>query len=104
MVATYTSLLPFPQPPLATRKCDVLTALQQALLSLGQFCDAGLAATLNSETVQLTKDLIITLLETRDHTNGIYFSSLQGYPTSPHPHPFLGRTTNIDYFKLSIKV
>ena len=87
MVAMYTSLLPFPQPPLASRKCDVLTALQQPLLSLGQLCDAGLAATLDSETVQLTKDLIITLLGTRDHINGLYFPPLQGYPTSPHPAP-----------------
>ena len=82
MVATRTALLSFPQPPLADRKCDVLPELQQPLLSLGQFCDAGFTSTLDSETFQLTKDGIATLSGTRDHTNGLYFIPLQGYPTS----------------------
>ena len=60
-MATHTALLPFPQIPLASRKCDVFPVLQQPLLSLGQFCDAGFTATLNSETVLLTKDGSTTL-------------------------------------------
>ena len=80
MVATHKALLPFPQPPLASRKCDVFLALQQPLLSLGQFCDAGFTATLASETVLLTKYDITALSGTRDHNNGIYFIPLQGYP------------------------
>ena len=88
MVAMNTSLLTFPQPPLSDRKCDVFMALQQPLLSLDQFCNAGFTATLDSETVQLTKDGITTLSGTRDHTNGLYFIPLQGYPTST-PSPLL---------------
>ena len=91
MVATHTSLLPFPQPPLAARKCDVLLALQQPLLSLGQLCDAGFTATLNSETVLLTKDVSITLSRTRDHKNGLYFIPLQVHPTS-NPSPLLKKS------------
>ena len=64
MVATHTAILPFPQLPLATRKCDFFLEIQQPLLSLGQFCDAGFTATLDSETVQLTKDSIATLAGT----------------------------------------
>ena len=71
MVATYTALLPFPHPPLAARKFDVFPALQQPLLSLGQLCDAGFTATLNSETVLLTKDSSTTLSGTRYHNNGL---------------------------------
>ena len=82
MVATHTALLPFPELPLDARKCDVFPALQQPLLYLGQFCDAGFTATLNSETVLLTKVGITTLSETRDHNNGLYFTPLQGYPNS----------------------
>ena len=88
MVATYTVLLRFPQLLLAAQKCDVLPALQQPLLSLGQFCDAGFTATLNSETVLLTKDGSTTLSGTRDHNNGLYFIPLQGYPNST-PSPLL---------------
>ena len=82
MVATHTALLPFPQPPLAARKFDVFLALQQPLLSLGQFCDAGFVATLTSETIRLTKDGSTILVGTRDHINGLYFIPLQGYPNS----------------------
>ena len=71
MVATHTALIHLPQPPLAAMKCDVFPALQQPLLSLGQFCDAGFTATLNSEKVLLTKDGSITLLGERDHNNGL---------------------------------
>ena len=88
MVAIHTHLPPFPQIPLSAWKCDVLPALQQSLLFLGQFCDTGFMATLDSETVELTKDGIATLLGTRDHTNGVYFIPLQGYPTS-NPSPLL---------------
>ena len=88
MVATHTYLIPFPQPPLAARKCDVLPALQQPLLFLGQFCDAGFTATLNSETILITKDGSTTLSGTRDHNNGLYFIPLQGYPNST-PSPLL---------------
>ena len=88
MVETHTSLLPFPQLPLAARKCNVLPALQQPLLSLGQFCDAGFTAPLTSDTVLLTKDGSTTLAGTRDHSNGLYFIPLQGYPNStPSPLP-----------------
>ena len=79
VVATHTYLLPLPHPPLAARKCDVFPALQQPLLSLGQLCDAGFTATLDSETDQLTKDGLVTLPGTRYHTNGLYFTPLQGY-------------------------
>ena len=88
MVATHTSLLPLPQPLLADRKCDVFPALLQPLLSLGQFCDAGFTATLNSETVLLTKGGRNTLSGTRDHNNGLYFIPLQGY-TNSTPSPLL---------------
>ena len=88
MVATHTALLPFPQLPISARKCDVSSALQQPLLFLGQFCNAGFTATLDSYTVQLTKYGIATLLGTRDHTNGLYFIPLQGYPTST-PFPLI---------------
>ena len=84
VVATHTYLLPFPQLHLATWKCDVLSALEQPLLSHGQFYDAIFKATIDSETVELTKDGIATLSGTRDHINGLYFILLQGYPTSPH--------------------
>ena len=88
IMATHTSLLPFPQLSLAARKFDVFPALQQPLLPLGQFCDAGFMATLNSETFQLAKDGRATLAGTRDHNNGIYFIPLQEYPTST-PSPLL---------------
>ena len=78
MVVMHTALLPFPQIPLFNRKCDVFSEFQQPLLSLGQFCDAGFTSTLNSETVQLTKDGSATLLGKRDHNNGLYFINLQG--------------------------
>ena len=71
MVATHTSLLPFSQIPLAARKYYVFPALQQPLLSLGQFCDTGFTATLTSETVLLTKDVSTTLEGTRDNINGL---------------------------------
>ena len=71
MVATHISLLPFPQLPLAARKCDIFPALQQPQLSLGQFCNAGFTATLNSENVLLTKDGSTTLAGTRDCNNGL---------------------------------
>ena len=92
MVATHTALLPLPQPPLAACKYDFLPVIQPPLLSLGQLCDAGFTDTLDSETVQLTKDGITTLPGTIDHTNGLYFIPLQGYPTSPPPHPYLRRS------------
>ena len=82
IVATHTALLPFPKTPLAARKCDVFPAIRQPLLSLGQFCDAGFTATLNSETVLLNKDGSTTLSGTRDHNNGLCFIPFQGYPTS----------------------
>ena len=89
MVATNTALLPFPQLPLADQNCNVFLALQQTLLSLGQFCDAGLKATLTSETFLLTKDCNTTLAGKRDHRNGLYFILLQGYPNSnPPPHTY----------------
>ena len=71
MVATHTSLLPFPQLPLAARKCDFFPALKQPLLSLGQFCNSEFTATLASETAHLTKDGSTTLAGTRDHSNGL---------------------------------
>ena len=80
MVETHTALLPFPQLPLYARKCDVFPALQQPLLSLGQFCDAVFTSTLTSEIVLLTNDGSTTLTGTRDHSNGLYFIPLQGYP------------------------
>ena len=86
MVATYTSLLTFPQLPLSAWKCDVFPALQQPLLYLGQFCDAGYTVILNSETVLLTKDSSTKLSGTRYHNNGLYFIPLQGYLNStPSP-------------------
>ena len=88
IVVTHTALLPFNHPSLSARNCDVFPALQQPLLYIGQFCDTGFMATLDSETVELTKDGIATLLGTRDHTNGVYFIPLQGYPTS-NPSPLL---------------
>ena len=98
MVTTHTALLPLPQPPLADRKCNVFPALQQNLLSLGQFCNAGFMATLTSETILLTKDISTTLAGTRDHKNGLYFIPLQGYPNStpsPLPTPFQPDTAAI---------
>ena len=86
MVTMHTALIPFPKPPLAARKCDVFPEFQQPLLSLVQFCDTVFTATLNSYIVQLTKDGIATLSETRYHTNGIYFIPLQVYSNSP-PSP-----------------
>ena len=86
-VAMHTALLPLTQTTLDARKCDVLPALQQPLLSLDQFCDAGFTATLDSETVQLTNDGIATMLGMRDHTHGLYFHPLQVYPTSSLPPP-----------------
>ena len=71
MVATHTDILPFLHPPLAARKCDVFPELQEPLLFIGKFCDAGVTATLGSETVQLIKYSIVTLSGTRYHTNGI---------------------------------
>ena len=88
MVDTHTALLPFPQLPLAARKYDFFPALQQPLLSIGQFCDAGFTATLNSEIFLLTKYGSTTLSGTREHNNGLYFIPLQGYPTST-PSPLL---------------
>ena len=76
-----------PQLPLSSQKCDVLPVLQQPLLSLGQFYDAGLTATLHIETVQLTKDVGTTLSGTRYHNNGLYFIPLQGYLKSTPPPP-----------------
>ena len=73
MVETHIALIPFPQLPLSVRQCDIFPSLQQPLLYLGQFCDAGCTATLDSETVQLTKDSIATLSGKIYHTNGIYF-------------------------------
>ena len=73
MVATNTSLLPFPHPLLSAQKCDVLPGLQQPILSLGQLCDAGFTAILDSETVKLTKGSRATLSGTRDHNNELYF-------------------------------
>ena len=87
-VATHTAILYFPKIPLPARKCDLFLALQQPLLSLCHLCDAGFAATLDSETVQITKDSIATLSNTRYHTNGLYFTPLQGYPDST-PSPLL---------------
>ena len=88
MVATHTALLPFSQPPLAAWKFDVFPELQQPLLFLGQFFDAGFTATLNSDTVLLTKDGSTTLSGTRYYNNGIYFIPLQGNLTST-PSPLL---------------
>ena len=78
MVVKHTTLLPFPQPPLATQKYDVFLLLKQPLLSLGHFYDSGFMATLHIEIVQLTKDGIATLLGTIYHTIGLYFITLQG--------------------------
>ena len=78
IVATHTALPPLPKLPLSDRKRDVFLSLQQSLLSLGQFYDADSMATLDSETVQLTKYGISILSEKRDHTNGLYFTPLQG--------------------------
>ena len=91
MVATHTALLPFPQLPLAAWKCNVFPTLQQPLLYLGQFFDAGFTSTLTSETVLLTNYGSTTLAGTRYHSNGLYFIPLQGYPNStpsPIPTPF----------------
>ena len=82
MVETRTSLIPFPQPLLAARKCDVFPEIQQPLLYIGQLCDAVFTATLDSETFQLAKDGSVTLSGTRYRNNGLYFIPLQGYPTS----------------------
>ena len=88
MVATHTALLPFPQLTLTALKCNVFPELQQTLLSLDQFYDAGFTATLTSETVRLTKDVSTTLAGTRDHINWLYFIPLQEYP-NPTPIPLL---------------
>ena len=88
MVAMHIDLLPFPQLPLSDWKCAIFPVLQQTLLSLGQFCDAGFTATLDSETVQLTKEGSATLSGTRYHITGLYFISLQVYPNST-PSPLL---------------
>ena len=76
MVAMHRAQLPFPQIPIAARKCDVFPALQQPLLSLGQLYDAVFMTTFNSETVILTKDGRSTLSGTRYHNNGLYFIPL----------------------------
>ena len=83
MVATHTSLLPFPQPPLAARKCDFFQALQQPLLSLGQLCDAGFTATHTSETVLPTTDGSNTLSGTRYH-NGFVLHGRPGWRRFGH--------------------
>ena len=88
MVAKHTALLPLTQLPLADRKCDVSPVLQQPLLSLGQFCDAGFTSTITSETILLTKDGSTTLAGAKDHNNELYFIPLQGYPNSTLP-PYL---------------
>ena len=71
MVATHTYLLPLPQLPLSAGKCNVFPVLQQTLLSLGQFYDAGFTTNLTSETVLLTKDGCTTMVGTRDYSNGL---------------------------------
>ena len=90
MVATHTALIPLPQPPLAAQKCDVFPELQQPLLSLGQFCDAGFTATLTIETFLLTNDDSTKLTGTIYHNNGLYSIPLKGYPnaTPPPPTPY----------------
>ena len=100
IVATHTALPPLPKLPLSDRKRDVFLSLQQSLLSLGQFYDADSMSTLDSETVQLTKYGISILSEKRDHTNGLYFILLQGYPTSP-PSALL-TTCQPEMFSLTI--
>ena len=80
MVRTHTALLPFPELPLDACKCDVFPALQQPLLYLGQFCNAGFTSKLNSNTALLTKNGSNTLTGTRYNSNGLYFIPLQGYP------------------------
>ena len=110
MVDTHTALLPLPQPPLASWKCDVFPALQQPILYLGQFCDAGFTSTLDSETVQLTKDGISTLSGTMNQKNGLYFKPLQGYPTSAPSHllttsqPEMSALTSADHTTLQAYV
>ena len=84
MLATHTALIPFLQLSLSAQKCDVFPALQKPLLSLCQLRDAGFSATLDSETVQLTKDGIETLLGNRYHINGLFFIVIEGYPNYPH--------------------
>ena len=78
MVATHTSLIPLPQPPIAARKCDVIPDLQQPLLFIGQLYYAGFTSTLDSEIIQLTKDIIATMLGMRDQNNGLCAIPIQG--------------------------
>ena len=84
MVATHTSLLPLTQLPVASPEYNVFPALQQRLLSLGQLFNAGFTATLEIETIHITKDGIATLSGNIYHSNGVYFIPIQGCPTSYH--------------------
>ena len=84
IVTTHMTLLPCPELPIASRECGVFPPLQQPLLSLGQFFDAVVMSTLDSETIQITKGIIATLLGTRDHSNSLYFILITGYPASPN--------------------
>jgi hypothetical protein len=71
-------VLPFPQIPARGKVGHIFDAVQQPLLSMGQFCDVGCKATFDAEKVVITRNDQIILTGQRDF-NGLW--------TIPIPRP-----------------
>ena len=80
MQSTHTSLLPFPQLPLAAQRAHVFPALQnKALLSIGKFCNSNFTAVFRKGRVKLSGD-DTTITGKQDHSTGLYYIDLSEPP------------------------
>ena len=90
MQSTHTTLLPFPQLPMATRRAHVFPELQKkSLLSIGQFCDSDFTSVFHYGQVQLS-NYNTTITVQRDTSTRLYYIDIpDSPPVSPQAlHPF----------------
>ena len=83
-------MIPFPQLQIAARQDHVFPALQNnALISIGQFCNINFTAVFHKGNLQLSRDGI-TIPGKRDPSTGMYYIDLPQPPpvTPPALNPF----------------
>ena len=76
--STHSALLKWEHFPINARKCHIFPGLKnRILLSIGQFCDAGMTATFTATKLLIYKNNEILLEGDRNHTTGMWYVDLK---------------------------
>ena len=78
--SSHTATLKWDHLPIKARKCHIFPHLKnKILLSIGQFCDAGMTATFTEEILYIYKDNYIVLQGERSTISGMWYIDLTKY-------------------------